>query len=93
MDDLKIKIDELNMTSSHDQHIKQKQQQSPNKTFQNFSKSKQVLETMIENIREELAGISKITTQEVILLLKNKKLAKKKNYLIVYYPLYLIIQK
>ncbi len=73
MDDLKNKIDELNMTSSHDQLIQQKQQHSPNKTFQNFSKSKQVLKTMIEKLREELAGISKITTQEVILLLKHKK--------------------
>jgi len=59
---LKVKIDELNLTASNEQ------QQLPNKTFQNFSKSKQILDNMIENLREEIAGISKLTTyQEVII--------------------------
>lgn len=61
MDDIKGKIDELNITTNYND-----QQENPNKTFQNFSRSKQILENMIENLREELAGISKKTNQEVL---------------------------
>jgi hypothetical protein len=59
LDDLKVKIDELNLTSNNENEL------THNKTFQNFNKSKQILENMIDNLREELAGISKITNKDV----------------------------
>lgn len=52
MEDIKTKIDELNITTNIDEQIN-------NKTLQNFSKSKHLLNNMLENLREELFDISK----------------------------------
>jgi len=60
LNDIKVKIDELNLTVNNEQQL-----QNPNKSVQNFSKSRLILDNMIENLREELAGISKTAIQEV----------------------------